>query len=406
MATLAETTSGSTGPIRDAGWLSDDRARAARNVLLVLLPLAALAWLALSRGGMDRSGAVIGTDYLSFWTAGRFALAGQAASAYDPALHDAAQHAAFAGAPYAAFFYPPAFLLALLPFAWLPYFASLAAWLGATGYGYWRAVKLWAPDWPGALPAFLAMPALLVNAGHGQNGFLTATLLGGGAALVTRRPWLAGLCFGALVIKPHLALLVPFALLLRKAWRPFVAAGIAAAALTALSALVFGLDAWRGFLAVSPLAQATLEQGLVSPAKMQSLFAGVRLLGGPLALAYAVQALGVLAALAGLALAARKRADTAAQGALLVAGTLIATPFLLDYDLTLAAIPMAWLFISARKSGFLPYEKIALAALFLLPLVGRGVATAAHIPIGPLLLLALFAVTLRRALGKPAFNPL
>ena len=33
-------------------------------------------------------------------------------------------------------------------------------------------------------------PAVFINAGHGQNGFLTAALLGGGLVLLEKRPML------------------------------------------------------------------------------------------------------------------------------------------------------------------------------------------------------------------------
>src|SRR3954468_16416175 len=157
--------------LRDAAWLSGDRARAVRNVLLVLLPVTALAWLLLSHGEIDPTGKALGTDYLSFWTAARLALAGHPAAPYDAAAHYAAQRAALGGTDvgYAAFFYPPAFLLVLLPFGLLPYLASLAAWLATTLYAYWRAVRLWLRDEAGARLSFLAYPALILNAGHGQN---------------------------------------------------------------------------------------------------------------------------------------------------------------------------------------------------------------------------------------------
>lgn len=404
-----------SAPLREAVWLSPARGRAVRTVLLIILPLTALAWLAMSRGGIDPAGKALGTDYLSFWSAARIALGGKPAAVYDIALHHATQRAALgAEVGYAAFFYPPVFLLVVLPFGLLPYLASLGAWLAVTGYAYWRAVRLWAAGWAGAGAAFLAYPALLVNAGHGQNGFLSAALLGAGAFLTQKRPWLAGALLGGLIIKPHLALLVPVALILRGLWRPFLAAGGGALGLLALSVVAFGAETWRGFLTTAPLARATLEQGLVEPEKMQSLFAAVRMLGGGLAPAYALQGAMGIVAVAGLALVARKRADDLAQGAVLVSGTLLATPFLLDYDLTLAAIPLAWVFVEARRAGFLSYEKIVLGAAFLLPLVSRGIAMKFHVPFAPLLLFALFAIVVRRAVaqkavrenGKPRLNPL
>jgi hypothetical protein len=385
-------------PIRDARWLSDVRARAVRNVLLLLLPSLAILWMLLGRDGIDPVGKPIGTDYLSFWTAARFAVAGEPSAAYDIAAHHSAQRsAAGPDTAYSAFFYPPTFLLALLPFGFLPYLASLAAWLGVTFFAYARVVRAWAADWQSALLALVAFPAILINAGHGQNGFLTAALLGGGSLLVARRPWLAGALLGALIIKPHLALVVPFALLFRGAWKSIAGAALSACLLSALSLLLFGRRSWQGFLDGAPLAQATLERGLVDPAKMQSVFAAVRMFGGSIELAYGLQAATAAATIAGLLHLARIKADARAQGAAMVAGAMLATPFLLDYDLTIAAIPLVWLMIEARRTSFLPWEKAGLAAAFLLPLVSRSLAQATGVPLAPLVVGALFLLVLRRA---------
>jgi hypothetical protein len=383
---------------RTADWLSETRARAIMLILAVLLPALALLWIALSRDGLDPAGHPLGTDYLSFWTAARFAVEGEPAAAYDIVRHHAAQRAQAGIDPgYAAFFYPPAFLLALLPFGLFGYFTSLALWLGVTFTAYWRAVRGWAAGWGGSLPALIAYPAVLSNAGQGQNGFLTAALFGGGALLIGRRPWLGGALLGALVIKPHLALVIPLALLFRGAWRSFAAAAISAASICLASFLLLGVEAWTGFIDASTLARATLESGLVDPAKMQSFFAALRLGEAPLAAAYALQTLLFLSALAGLALVARSRADSRAQGAAMIAAALIATPFLLDYDLTLAAFPLAWLFVEARRTGFLPWEKLVMGAAFILPLVSRSLAMSAGIPMAPLVLAALFLLVVRRA---------
>lgn len=385
-------------PIRDARWLSNVRARAVRNVLLLLLPSLALLWLAQSGGGIDPAGKPIGTDYLSFWTAARFAVAGEPSAAYDIAAHHAAQRgSAGPETAYSAFFYPPTFLLALLPFGFLPYIGSLFAWLGVTFFAYARVVRAWAADWRGTLPALVAFPAVLINAGHGQNGFLTAALLGGGSLLVERRPWLAGALLGALIIKPHLALVVPFALLFRGAWKSIAGAAVSACLLSALSLLLFGWRSWQGFLDGAPLAQATLERSLVDPSKMQSVFAAVRVFGGSLELAYGLQAAAAAAMIACLLHLARIGASAQAQGAAIVAGAMLATPFLLDYDLTIAAMPLVWLLVEARRTSFLSWEKAGLAAAFLLPLFSRIFAQATGVPLAPLVLGALFLLVLRRA---------
>ena len=56
---------------------------------------------------------------------------------------------------------------------------------------------------------------------------------------------LAGILFGLLTYKPHLGVVVPFALLALGAWRTIAAATVTAILLIAASVAMFGLDAWR-----------------------------------------------------------------------------------------------------------------------------------------------------------------
>jgi hypothetical protein len=391
----------------EARWLTPQRARAYCRILLALSLLLAGLWVALARNGIDRAGHPLGTDFIDFWAASRLALSGHAADAYVPERHGQVEAEAFAGhdlGGYTPFFYPPTFLLVCLPLALLPYLPSLVVWLAATFYAYWRGLRALLPQPRMALP-ILAFPAVLSNAGHGQNGFLTTALFAGAAHWLGARPVLGGLCLGGLCVKPHLALLVPVALLAGRQWRALLAAAAGAAGFGLLSLAVLGADAWRGFLRAAPQARQTLEQGLLDPAKLPSVFAAVRLLDGSLAAAYAVQAVAALAACAVLLALRRCWAagrDAAGPVALLVAASLLANPYLLDYDLMLLAIPLAWSFREALRDGFLPWEKLVLAAGFVLPLVCRSLAQHAALPLGPVVIAAVLASVARRLRAAPA----
>ncbi|MDB5736863.1 MAG: hypothetical protein JWO65_531, partial [Sphingomonas bacterium] len=78
----------------------------------------------------------------------------------------------------------------------------------------------------------------------------------------------------------------------------------------------------------------------------------------------------------------------------------------LDYDLAALAIPLAWLFGEGLRRGFLPWEKAALVAGYLLPLVARDLALDLGVPIAPLVLIAVFAACARAAgwTGTEAFD--
>jgi hypothetical protein len=380
--------------LRRADWLSPSRARAYLWLIAIGSVLGGLGYVYLSRSGLDPLGKPLGTDFASFWTASQLALSGPPQLAWSVESHRAAQAAMFGpAAGYAAFFYPPPYLLICLPLALMPYGAALAAWLTATGAAWVVMARRWLGRENGWLP-ILAFPAVLVNAGHGQNGFLSAALLGAAALLTNRKPWLAGALFGALVFKPHLAVLVPIFLILTGNWRAFLAAGAVAVGLCALSLAVFGWPAWEGFLTGSALAREALDQNLVGYAKMQSTFGAARLEGANLSLAWAFQGLTAAAGLAGLW--ATRRASVPARGAMLVCATLLTTPFLFDYDLAVLAAPLAFLFRQGRREGFLPWEKIVLAVGFVLPIVSRSLAMFAHLPIAPAVILLILASVLRR----------
>lgn len=365
----------------------------------------AVVWLglALLHGGLAQEGKALGSDFTSFWAASKLALSGHAALAYQTEPHWAAQKAIFGGREvgYSAFFYPPTYLLLCLPLALLPYMVSLFAWLGATALMAWRAVKAWTGE--NLILASAAFPAVWVTEGHGQNAFLTTVLMGAGLAGLETRPWLAGVAFGLLTFKPHLGLLIPVLLLLNGRWRSIVSAGATAILLALLATWAFGPDIWRAYLAAGPLAKRSLEEGLVGFEKMQSLFAAVRLWGGGIALGYAVQGLGAVAAVVLLVWARLQSASLGAQSALMATGTLLTTPFLLDYDLMLLAIPLAYLYREGRANGFRLWEKTAMLAAFIAPEVVRSLAREAHLPLTPLIVVALLALITQRIIscGSP-----
>jgi hypothetical protein len=228
-----------------ADWLDAARARAWRNVLLVLSALAIVVWCALSRHGVDVTGKPLGTDFASFYAASRLTLSGHPAAAYDVASHHAAQSAIFSrDLGYAAFFYPPLFLLICAPLGLLPYLASLAVWLGATGAAFLAAMRGWLGEGFG-LAAVLAFPALLLNLGHGQNAFLSAALLGAGALALNPRPILAGVALGLLAYKPQLGLMIPVALIAARRWTTLAAAAATVLLMAAASLALFGVETWQ-----------------------------------------------------------------------------------------------------------------------------------------------------------------
>jgi alpha-1,2-mannosyltransferase len=130
------------------------------------------------------------------------------------------------------------------------------------------------------------------------------------------------------------------ALIAGRRWRTLLWTALVAAGLSLASLLAFGEGAWGGFLAIGPLARAVLEFGGVGFAKMVSTFAAARLLDAGLTGAWAAQALVSLATLIVLLIVVHRKPGAMAEGAMLATAACLATPFLLDYDLLLLAIPL------------------------------------------------------------------
>lgn len=391
---------------KSGGWLTYPRLRGYSAMMLALSALGLLGWIALSDGVNDRNGKPLGTDFSSFYTAGHLAREGRAADAYDPASHHAQQRRQFGETtPYYAWAYPPVFFLIAAPLSALPYPLALALWQCGSFALYLAAMGLIVRNlkrrgiivgrvWILVAAAF---PAVAINAGHGQNGFLTAAIFGAALAVLPAQPLRAGAFFALLAYKPQFALLIPFALLAARMWRAVLAGAVALAALLLVTTVIFGTDAWVAFAASGDISRRVLlEQGAVGYEKLQSAFAAVRMWGGGVPLAYAVQGVVSLMALAGVIWAWRRPGEADVKAALLVLATLIASPHVLDYDLMLLAPAILFLAAAGLARGFRAFEITLLAAAWVVPLVARAVAGAAMVPLASIVMLALFTMALRR----------
>jgi alpha-1,2-mannosyltransferase len=398
--------------LRSGQWLTAARARGYSLILLAFCAIAAAGWIALSDGLIDRNGKPIGTDFASFYAAGSLVLDGRAGDVYNLAAHYAREQRIFGAAtPYYGWLYPPVFLLVATPLALMPYLLALAVWQISTFALYLSVIGrivarmrthgiVIGPVW---LPVAAGFPAVFINLGHGQNGLLTAGLFGAALLALPARPVVSGALFGLLAYKPQFALVVPIALLAAAQWRAIVAAGITVMMLVGITSLVFGGDLWLAFAASTETSRKLLlEQGDVGFEKLQSVFAAVRMSGGGVPLAYAVQGVVSAAVVSGTVWAWRSACDRDLKAALLVIATVLASPHVLDYDLVILALAIAFSVSAGFTRGFRDYEISLLAAAWIVPLISRGVAGATGIPLGLLVMLALYVFTLRRAVRDRA----
>ncbi len=390
--------------LRSGEWLTPARARGYSLILLGLCAIAAAGWIALSDGLIDRNGKPIGTDFSNVYAAGELTWQRRPAEAYRPALQHAAEKAVFGGreVPFYGWHYPPFFFAVAVLVAAVPYAWGLAIWLVTSFAAYLTAMRAILPR-PETLLVAAAFPAVFVNIGHGQNGFLTAALLGGALHLLDRRPWLAGVLIGLLTYKPQFGVLIPIALVAGGRWSTIGAALATVAGLLALSFVTLGGGVWHAFADSMTFTQTVvLEQGGTGWEKIQSIFSAVRMWGGSVHLAYAVQIALALLLAASLAWLWYSDAAFELKAAALALASLLATPYVLDYDLVVAGIAIAYFARLGLNRGFRACEISLLAAAWIAPLLSRAIAQVTAIPLGLLVLLSLYVFVLRRAVGDRA----
>src|SRR4051794_23512652 len=181
--------------LRAGAWVTPERMRFVALAMLIAGGLGAAA-LALTATGLDdRFGRPFGTDFSIIYVAGTDVLQGRAADPYDPVrLHDGLVAMFGPDAPWYGWHYPPFFLALAALLALMPYGLSLAVWQGASFAAYLLSIRAILSDAPAVQGARLwlllsaAFPAVFINLGHGQNGFLTAALLAAALVPVDRRP--------------------------------------------------------------------------------------------------------------------------------------------------------------------------------------------------------------------------
>jgi len=324
----------------------------------------------------DEKGLGIPTDFVNVWSAGRLVLDGHAAQAYDWDIQKQVQVAVL-GQSYEgnfAWHYPPPFLFIASLLAHFPYAGAFIGWAAISLVPY-LAVMRAIVGRPFGLLLAAAFPVVLTNTLVGQNGFLTAALIGGTLYLMPTRPVLSGICLGLLSYKPQYGLLFPLVLMAASQWTVFFTAGAVAIAMAFVSWLAFGTESWQAFFHWLPMfSQAFLTEGRAPWGKMQSIFALVRYFGGTEQLAWLLQWIMSAGVAVVLALMWRSRVSYPLKAAALAAGTLLITPYLFLYDVMVLAITVAFLVRIGLSQGFQHYELPALglvaALLLFYPLVG------------------------------------
>jgi alpha-1,2-mannosyltransferase len=397
---------------RSGAWLTRERVRLIAAAVLIASVAGFLFLVVTARSGVDLEGRPIGTDFSNVYAAGTYVLEGKPHAPFDLAQQYAREQQIFGAAtPMYGWHYPPFFLFVAGALALLPYGLALAVWQAVTFALYLFAVRaILTSFFPplekegtiGADRLWLllaaAFPAVLINIGHGQNGFLTAALLGFALVKLDRAPLIAGLLFALLVYKPQYGLMIPLVLAVTGRWRSFAAAAATVVLLCVVTTLAFGPEVWHAFIESTRFTRlVALEQGNTGWHKIQSVFAWARMWNAPISLAYALQGVLTLAVAAALVRLWRSNAAYPLKAAALCVGAILATPYTFDYDMMVLAPAIALFAADGFTRGFKAWDKTALAVLWLVPLVARNFAELTLVPLGVPAMLVIFILILRRS---------
>jgi len=406
--------------LRTGDWLTRERIVLIAGGVLIASLIGLAALIATSNGTLDRRGHPIGTDFSNVYAAGTYVLEGRPDAPFDPVLQHAQERDIFGtNVPFYGWHYPPFFLFVAAVLALLPYGLALAVWQLTTFLLYLWSIRAilslreQAPNLPAGeksvdqlwLLCAAAFPAVLVNVGHGHNGFLTAALIGGALVLLDRRPALAGVLFGLLSYKPQFGLMIPLMLVATGRWRTFGFAALTVAALAIATTVAFGPQVWSAFLASTEFSRVVvLEAGNTGWHKIQSVFSWARMWGGSIGLAYALHATVVLVLAVVLVRLWRSDRPYPLKAGILIIASMLSTPYALDYDMMVLAPTIAFLVVDGLQRGFGPGQKTALALLWMVPLVARSIADFTLLPVGVWAMVAALILCMRSAVIDPSLT--
>jgi hypothetical protein len=350
--------------------------------IALMAPVLMIYWPA--GNGLDVVGYPLGRDFINVWAGPTIAFRDGVTALFDlKGYHQAIGELFGRPLPFHNWSYPLSVLPIFWPLAQLPYFLALAAWtVGLFALFAWVVLgEVDRDSRPQALLLLALTPACLINTIGGQNGFLTAALFLGGVLNIDRRPLLAGVLIGLLTMKPHLGFVLPFALVALGAWRVMAAAAVTALALFAVSAALFGLDAWREYFSAVGAYQTLLLRDFDGfyTHMMVSVLASARKVGVPYEIAMGVQVVVSLSAIAIASWAVRRTTDPCARAFILAAATLLATPYAFNYDMTALGAALVWLIVGrlprrAEAGPVYILAWLAPPAAMVLGLFGSGLA--------------------------------
>jgi len=276
------------------------------------------------------------------WAGARFAIA-RPHDTYNVAAVTASQMSLRPAVGPLPFPYPPSALPLLAPFGLLSFWHAYFLWTGLSALAFWTAARrIVSAPW-----LVFVMPQMVLAIVLGQTTLWIGGLLIWGVLLLHDRPRLAGLLFGiAAAVKPQFAILVPVALLAGRHWRT-IAGSVAGFSAMLLLSLPFGLFLWPDWLAM-----IGKHPSIVSGYGLDVLGAtpllALKVLGLPLWLDVPFVLLAIW-----LVWRAFRADDVKKQVLVLLAATLIASPYAIRYEVAMLAPSLLDALLAGTVRGLL-----------------------------------------------------
>ena len=213
---------------------------------------------------------------------------------------------------------------------------------------------------------------------------------------MVRSPFGGGLLLGLLSFKPHLAVLILFALIAGRCWQTLAGAAVSAGALALATIPVMGWRTWEAFVNNLPLAEWMIKHGVAPMDKMPTVFVGALLAGAGYPIAYALQGIVALSAVIAVVWIWSRKVIFPLKASALALAILLATPYAFEYDLVILALPLAWLAWEGFSTGWLPGEQTILLLGWVIPVLAPMIASKTGFQTAPLVLGAILWAVVRR----------
>lgn len=319
-----------------------------------------------------------GGDFVQEWIGGWIARAGEGARFYDVEYAYRLEHDpelvgfAWNEDEYLPLVYPPFYYLAISPLSLAPFHAAAWIWTGLMLAALFAALWLMlrqarrtlpptsARFLPWIVPAAVLYPPVVESLSSSQKGALCLLILTATYVLWnSRRPLAAGLVFGLIAFKPQLALVIVAAALWQRQWRFLGGLAATCAALLGLS-LCLGVDVCRQYVEFALHTGDYMQTSGYDLYKSHSIWGFAALLmpraDHGMRMCFSL----LLAGLIAHQLSRLLRGGLAPGGgpfglqyAGLVLASILISPHLFTYDLTILLLPMglilAWEFAASNR---------------------------------------------------------